>query len=72
MAEKKHSNGNGKDRRENLFKLIRAYTILGAGIFLVLYAFLSGPVKPGALTLGGALIGFNPLFQATTDAGGGR
>ena len=39
--------------------IIRGYVLLVLGVGLI------GPVHPGALTLGGALVGFNPLFKAT-------
>ena len=44
--------------------LVRGYVLLVVGIGLIIYSFV-GKTKPGALTLGGALVGFNPLFQAT-------
>lgn len=47
-------------------ELIRGYVLLFAGVGLLIYSFVAGVSNtPGALTLGGALIGFNPLFRAT-------
>ena len=44
--------------------IIRGYVLLVLGVGLIIFG-LIGPVHPGALTLGGALVGFNPLFKAT-------
>jgi hypothetical protein len=49
-------------------ELVRGYVLLFVGVGLIIWSFVGGPVKPGALTLGGALIGFNPLFRATMSA----
>jgi len=54
---------NGGVRRLNL---VRGYVLLIVGVGLIIYSFVAGAsVHAGALTLGGALIGFNPLFRAT-------
>lgn len=48
--------------------LVRGYALLVVGIGLIFFSFI-GDLKPGALTLGGALVGFNPLFRATISGG---
>jgi hypothetical protein len=50
-------NGNG-DRRK--FDLVRGYVLLGIGALLVVYS-LVGTVDPAILTLGGAILGVNPV-----------
>jgi hypothetical protein len=56
-----------------VLNLVRGYVLLVVGVGLIVWSFLgSGPVKAGALTMGGALIGFNPLFRATVSAGAHR
>jgi len=56
--------GNGRVRTLNL---IRGYVLLAVGCGLLIFGVIGG-AKPGALTLGGALVGFNPLFRATVSS----
>jgi hypothetical protein len=55
-----------RERGVRILNLVRGYVLLVVGVLLILYAFVDGVSHaPGALTMGGALVGFNPLFRAT-------
>ena len=56
--------GNGGVRTLNI---VRGYVLLFFGVGLIIFG-VTGPIHPGAMTLGGALVGFNPLFRATMSA----
>jgi hypothetical protein len=58
-TEDEHKNGGVKT-----LNLVRGYVLLFFGIGLIIFG-VTGPIHPGAMTLGGALVGFNPLFRAT-------
>jgi len=49
--------------RLTTYELVRGYVILGMGVFLIIYS-LVAPIKPAILTLGGSLIGTDPLLRA--------
>jgi hypothetical protein len=58
-ADAKKTNG-----RLTTLGIIRGYVLLVLGVGLIIFSVI-GPIHPGAMTLGGALVGFNPLFKAT-------
>jgi hypothetical protein len=56
-------------RGQKIYVLVRSYVLLFTGVGLVIYSLIGG-IKPASLTLGGALIGLNPLLKVA--AGGGH
>ena len=67
-AEEAREDRRRYERSRQRFQLVRAYVLMGIGICLVIYSFIP-PIHPAALTLGGAVIGFNPLMQAVQESG---
>lgn len=63
--------GKGTNGGVRTLNLVRGYALLVIGLGLIVWSFI-GETKPGALTLGGALVGFNPLFRATIGNGHGH
>jgi hypothetical protein len=61
--------GEPPTRGMRILGLVRGYVLLFAGVGLVVYS-LVGTVKPAPLTLGGALIGLNPLLKVAASGGG--
>jgi hypothetical protein len=56
-------NGNGANGDAKRFHLVRAYVLLVVGVGLVTYS-LVGMIEPAVLTLGGALLGADPLIRS--------
>lgn len=54
---------NEKDSRLKTFIIVRGYVLLAVGVFLIVISFQK-PYKPATLTLGGAMIGFNPILRS--------
>jgi hypothetical protein len=51
---------------QQTLRLVRAYVLIAVGVGLVVYS-LFPPIHPAALTLGGAMVGFNPMLHAAAD-----
>jgi hypothetical protein len=52
---------NGAKRK---FELVRGYVLLGVGVLLVLYSLFGSMIEPAILTLGGAILGVDPVARA--------
>jgi hypothetical protein len=50
------------ERRHRL-EIVRGYVMVLVGVGLIVFAFVP-PIKPASMTLGGAMIGFNPILQS--------
>ena len=67
-AEPTAADGSGKGGNGlTTLGIVRGYVLLILGVGLIIFG-VAGPIHPGAMTLGGALVGFNPLFKATMGA----
>lgn len=51
-------------RSANRLVIVRGYVLIVIGVGLIIWSFIP-PVKPATLTLGGAILGFNPIIRAT-------
>jgi hypothetical protein len=69
--EESGESSNHRNGGVRLLNLIRGYVLLLVGCGLVVWGVIP-PAKAGALTMGGALVGFNPLFRATIGSGSGH
>jgi hypothetical protein len=56
--------GNGQLRR---YRLIRGYVVLGVGVGLIVIGATNG-INPAILTLGGTVIGFDPMVRAASGS----
>ena len=56
------------EARKRTLIIVRGYVLLIVGVGLIIFAFIP-PVKPASMTLGGAMIGFNPILRSMGDAG---
>jgi hypothetical protein len=71
MANRADADERRDDRRRLAkYRRIRAYTILALGVFMVIWSFVP-PIHPAVLTLGGALIGFDPMLRSAAGIADG-
>lgn len=50
-------------------ELIRGYVLIVVGVGLIVFSCIP-PVRPALLTLGGAMIGFNPILRSIGSGNG--
>jgi len=64
-AETKPEQDNDNGRWKRL-RLIQGYVLIVLGAGLIIYSVIP-PVHAAALTIGGAMVSFNPMIKAASD-----
>lgn len=54
---------NEPDERRH-FEVVRGYVLLGVGVLLIIYSLAGDMIEPAILTLGGAMLGVDPVARA--------